>query len=71
MSKKNESPVTIEAGKPIRIEAATRAEAVQKIADLRKQASEQGLTEGAGGFIEFSQPDTAVPGVFTATVIFN
>ena len=52
MSKtKNEIPA-IEVGKPIRIEAASRQECADKIADLCKQAD--GLTRD-GGFIEYGK----------------
>ena len=52
MSKtKNNSPA-IEVGKPIKIEAASRQECADKIAELCKQAD--GLTR-EGGFIEYKR----------------
>jgi hypothetical protein len=49
MSKKNDTPA-IEVGKPIKVEAATRAEVAEKLKALRQQAD--GLT-AQGGFIEY------------------
>ena len=51
MSKTKDIPA-IEVGKPIRIEAASRQECVDQIAELCKQA--EGLTR-EGGFIEYER----------------
>lgn len=45
----NEMAITPD--KPINVKAPTRKEAGEKIAEIRKQAAEQGLTEQPGGFI--------------------
>ena len=68
---KDNASATIETGKPIKIEADTRADAAAQIADLRKQAAEAGLTEAAGGFIEYCKRDYLDKGRFCATVTFN
>lgn len=49
MSKTNDSPA-IKVGTPIKVEAATRAEAAAKLKALKEQA--KGL-KAQGGFIEF------------------
>ena len=51
MSKTNDIPA-IEVGKPIKIEAASRQECADQIAELCKQAD--GLTR-EGGFIEYER----------------
>ena len=51
MSKKNDIPA-IEVGKPIKIEADTKQEVIDQIADLCKQAD--GLTR-EGGFVEYER----------------
>lgn len=51
MSKTNDIPA-IEVGKPIKIEAASRQECADQIAELCKQAD--GLTS-EGGFIEYER----------------
>ena len=51
MSKKTDTPA-IEVGKPIKIEAETRQECADQIADLCKQAD--GMTR-EGGFIEYER----------------
>ena len=59
----NEIKQEITAGEVIRIEADTRAGAAEKLRDLRRQASEQGLVAKEGGFIHHS-------GVFIAEIAF-
>lgn len=67
MSKtKNNSPA-IEVGKPIKIEAASRQECADKIAELCKQAD--GLTR-EGGFIEY-KPTAEGEDQFWAVIKFN
>ena len=68
MSKKNESPVTIEAGKPIKIEAETREDATRQLNDLRKQGEADGLTP-QGGFIEYERTAEGVD-KFSAVINF-
>ena len=51
MSKTKDIPA-IEVGKPIRIEADTKQEVIDQIADLCKQA--EGLTR-EGGFVEYER----------------
>ena len=50
MSKKNTETPAIEVGKPIKVEAATRAEVAEKLKALRLEAD--GL-KPQGGFIEY------------------
>ena len=61
MSKKTETPA-IEVGKPIKVEAATRAEVADKLQALRKQTD--GL-KAQGGFIEYDGG-----GKFSAVITF-
>ena len=66
MSKKtNEAHTTaIEVGKPIKIEADSREDAVKQLNDLRNQAKEAGLKPKTGGFIEHRE------GKFSAVIKF-
>lgn len=67
MSKtKNEIPA-IEAGKPIKIEAETRQECADQIAELCKQAD--GMTH-EGGFIEYERTAEGED-KFWAVITFN
>lgn len=67
MSKtKNEIPA-IEAGKPIKIEADTKQEVIDQIAELCKQAD--GLTR-EGGFIEYERTAEGED-KFWAVITFN
>ena len=67
MSKtKNDIPA-IEVGKPIRIEAASRQECADQIADLCKQAD--GLTRD-GGFVEYERTAEGED-KFWAVITFN
>lgn len=65
-SKKNEESVdTIAAGVPMTVTGSSRTEIVNKLRELRQQASEQGLTSVIGGFVQFCQ------GSFKAVITFN
>lgn len=67
MSKDTDNMTTaITPGKPVKVEASSRKEAGEKIAEIRKEAAKQGLTEQAGGFI-FATED----GKFIAELNFN
>lgn len=61
----------IVAGEVVKIEADTRAEAAEKIKDLRKRAAEQGLLEEPGGMIHNVKKDFLDPGIFVAELTFN
>ena len=68
---KSQQATTIVAGKPVKVEAGTRAEASERGADLRKQAANAGLVESAGGFIEYCKKDYLDKGKFCTTVTFD
>ena len=65
MSKTKDIPA-IEVGKPIRIEADTKQEVIDQIAELCKQA--EGLTR-EGGFIEYERTAEGVD-KFSAVITF-
>lgn len=52
MSKTKSESATIEVGKPIRIDGATRTEVADKLKELKAQAAADKL-KAQGGFIEF------------------
>lgn len=56
---------SIEPGKPVNVEAATRKETADKVAAIRKEAAALGMTETQGGFI-FEEA-----GVFVAELNFE
>lgn len=61
----------IEHGRKVTIEAKTRAEAAEKLNELRKQANDKGM-ETIGGFIVYDYEKEDIGGApFSATVAFN
>lgn len=73
MSKKTNSAekaaAGIEAGKPMTVTAATRAELSARLRELREQAAAEGLNRTTGGFIGFNP---GIPGdQFSAVITFN
>jgi HJR/Mrr/RecB family endonuclease len=60
----------IEHGRKVTIEAKTRAEAVERLKELRKQAADKGL-DAVGGFIVYDYEKEDIGGApFSATVTF-
>ena len=60
---KEEGKTTAQAiipGKPVKVEASSRKEAGEKIAEIRKEAAKQGLTEQEGGFISATEDGTFI-----------
>ena len=61
MSKDTDNKTTaIAPGKPVKVEASSRKEAGEKIAEIRKEAAKQGLTEQEGGFISATENGTFI-----------
>lgn len=61
MSKDTDNMATaITPGKPVKVEASSRKEAGEKIAEIRKEAAKQGLTEQEGGFIYATEDGTFI-----------
>ena len=61
MSKDTDNKATaITPGKPVKVEASSRKEAGEKIAEIRKEAAKQGLTEKEGGFIFATEDGTFI-----------
>ena len=61
MSKEeNTTSKAITPGKPVKVEASSRNEAGEKIAEIRKEAAKQGLTEQEGGFISATEDGTFI-----------
>ena len=61
MSKDTDNMATaIATGKPVKVEASSRKEAGEKIAEIRKEAAKQGLTEQEGGFISATEDGTFI-----------
>ena len=72
MSKEEEKTIAqaIIPGKPIKVEASTRAEANKKVEELRKQAEADGLTETSSGFV-FFDPEKEGDNAFSAILMFQ
>lgn len=61
MSKEdNNNTTAIKPGKPVKVEASSRKEAGEKIAEIRKEAAKQRLTEQEGGFISATEDGTFI-----------
>jgi hypothetical protein len=61
MNKDTDNMTTdITPGKPVKVEASSRKEAGEKIAEIRKEAAKQGLSEKEGGFISATEDGTFI-----------
>lgn len=67
MSKEDNKTISIAPGKPVKVEAATRADAKAKVREIREQAEKNGLVLASRGIIVRDMDKEDNPFVVTLT----